>query len=307
MRTALAWLVVGVLLLGAGHSGAAQSGGLPDKLAAVEEIIFGRDQAGTGPLLQRVVRLEKELYGTEGSGPLLVRVDKMHEELVAGGGGTSLLMRLNAVEWMLYQEVSPIQPLSRRLEQLEAQVVGERQTGPLQERVARLMDLVWPGGQLNTATVEIPKETLVRIRLNASVDSGKNRVGEVIPYQVAADVMVDNRLVIPAGTPGAAKVTKVTSAGMLGRSGKVELDFGTLRTLDGTAVRLAVEERAAKENTQLAAAASVGGLVLLGPIGLVGGAFVQGKEHVIPAGTELYVEVQRPVQALGLALTPSGV
>ena len=307
MRTALVWTVTAALLLSLGPGAAAQSSGLPDRVAVVEEIIFGRDQAGVLSLVERVVQLEKELYGVEGSGPLLARVQKMHEELVAGGGGTSLLMRLNAIEWMLYQEVSPAQALGRRIDQLEAQVIGERQTGPLRQRIDRLMDLVWPGGQLNTELVEIPKETLVLIRLEANVDSGQNRVGELIPFRVAEDVMVDDRLVIPAGTEGAARVTKVTSAGMMGRSGKVELDFGTLKTMDGTSVRLAVAERAAKENTELAAAASVGGLVLLGPIGLVGGVFVQGREHVIPAGTELYVEVERPVKAAGLSLTPVGV
>src|SRR5690606_35253807 len=100
------------------------------------------------------------------------------------------------------------------------------------------------------------------------VNSAQNRVGEAIPYRVARDVMVDDRLVIPAGTESEARVTKVESAGALGKSGRVELDFGTVTALDGTKIRLQVDEKSAKQNTELAAAASVGGLVLLGPIGL---------------------------------------
>lgn len=306
MRKGVSVCLMVLLLLSTGSGTFAQTT-LPDKLAVVEDIIFGREQAGVGSLVDRVTRLEREVYGREGSGPLLARVEEMHRLLVEGGSGDSLLLRLNAVEWMLYQEVGPSHPIGRRLDRLEVEVLGERQTGPIQERVARLMDLVWPGGSLNTGMVEIPEETLVLIRLEAEVDSGKNRVDQLIPYRVAKDVMVDDRLVIPAGTEGQARVTKVSSAGMLGRSGKVELDFGTIVSLDGTPVRLAVEERAARENTEVAAAASVGGLVLLGPIGLVGGVFVQGREHVIPAGTEFYVEVSRPVEVMGLALTPKGV
>jgi hypothetical protein len=37
---------------------------------------------------------------------------------------------------------------------------------------------------------------------------------------------------------------------------------------------------------------------------LIGGFLVQGGEHVVPAGTEFYVEVARPVDLLGLSLTP---
>lgn len=306
MRKALALLIALTLLWGVpGFTQGAVS--IPERLSQLEEIIFGRSQADVASLVQRVEQLERELYGETRTGPLLTRVEHMYEELIAGGLGHSLLLRLNAVEWMLYQEISRTHPLGRRVEKLEAEVLGERKSGPIQPRIARLLDLVWPGGSLNLKPVQVPAQTLVKIRLLAEVNSKENRVGQMIPYQVAEDVLIENRLVIPAGTESEARVTKVESAGSLGRSGRVELDFGTVAALDGTKVRLQVDEKSAKENTELAAAASVGGLVLLGPIGLVGGVFVRGSEHVIPVGTEFYVEVDRPVEVQGLALEPTGI
>lgn len=307
MRRGIAMaLIFSLLIVTAGGAVWAETS-LPEKLAAVERVIFGREQSGTGSLVERVTRLEDELYGQQGRGPLLARVETMYEQVVLGGSVNSLLLQLNAVEWMLYQEISPGEPLGARLATLENQVVGERSTGPLQSRIRALADMVWPGGHLNVADVEIEAETLVMIRLEGEVNSRTNRVGQLIPYKVARDVTIDDRLVIPRGTRGEAKVTNVQSAGGLGKSGRVELDFGTITALDGTKVRLQVAEKAAKENTEMAAAASIGGLVLLGPIGLVGGLFVRGDHHVIPAGTEFYVEVDRPVTVQGLALKPTGI
>ena len=59
----------------------------------------------------------------------------------------------------------------------------------------------------------------------------------------------------------------------------------------------------AKKATQSeakAAGATVAGLVLFGPIGIVSGAFVHGKELTIPAGTTLYVQVKDDVEIFGL-------
>ena len=55
---------------------------------------------------------------------------------------------------------------------------------------------------------------------------------------------------------------------------------------------------------EMAAGASMAGIVLLGPVGLAGGYFVKGKDVEIPAGTEFFVEVARATRATGLDLRP---
>ena len=42
----------------------------------------------------------------------------------------------------------------------------------------------------------------------------------------------------------------------------------------------------------MAAGASVAGMLLLGPIGIIGGAFVKGKNIELPEGTELFIQTQ---------------
>ena len=185
-----------------------------------------------------------------------------------------------------------------------AGILGGTQNLPLAERLSALVELVWPSGQINVQAVHVPAETLVRIRLDTEINSSRNSVGDRIRYRIVDDVIVDGRIVIPAGAEGEARVTGVQAARAFGQAGRVEIDWGFAHSFDGTPIRFNVSARASQENQQLAVAASVAGLMLLGPIGLVSGFLVQGQEHIIPAGTEFFVEVARSVEVLGLSLTP---
>ncbi|HEY8416475.1 MAG TPA: hypothetical protein VIK93_00405 [Limnochordales bacterium] len=302
-RRAAALLAALLLLLTFAPAAPAQETTLPGMLGAAERALYGQDQAGS--LLERVARLERDVYGEVQSGPLLVRVQDVYGFLTgAAGSPYSLALQLNVVEYLVFQRMNVGVPLTRRLDELERSLVGTPQQAPLAQRIRSLVELVWPSGELNVRTVTLPAETLVKIHLLTEINSRTSRVGQRIRYRVVDDVMVDNRIVIPAGAEGEGQVTAVQPAGRFGQGGRVEVDWGTVPALDGTPVVMAVSERAAAQNQELAVAASMAGVVLLGPIGLVGGLFVQGQEHVVPVGTQFYVEVLRETQALGLSLTP---
>lgn len=295
----LAFLFMALTSMGA----LAQDASLPTLLAAAEQAIYGSER--TGSLLERVARLEQDVYGREQSGALLTRAQNLYAYLTGAiGGGASIIVQLNVVEYMVFQRLSTGAGLVQRIEELERSIIGSPQALPLAERVRSLVELVWPSGQLNLQRVHLPAETLVRVRLLTEINSGRNQVGDRVRYRVVEDVWVDGRIVIPAGAEGEGRVTAVQSAGRFGQAGRVEVDWGSATTFDGTAVRFAVSERAARQNQELAVAASVAGLMILGPIGLVGGFLVQGAEHVVPVGTEFYVEVAREADLLGLSLTP---
>lgn len=303
LRRGAAGLMAVLLVLTLAPVVPAQESSLPGMLSAAERAIYGQDQSGS--LLERVARLERDVYGESQSGPLLVRVQNIYGYLTgAASGPLSVALQLNVVEYMVFQRMSVGQPLTRRLDELERNVLGTTNQAPLAERVRSLVELVWPSGELNVRTVTLPKETLVKINLLTEIHSGNSRVGQRIRYRVVDDVMVDNRVVIPAGAEGEGQVTAVQAAGRFGQGGRVEIDWGSVPTIDGTPVVMAVSERAAEQNQELAVAASMAGVVLLGPIGLVGGLFVQGQEHIVPVGTQFFVEVSKDVQALGLSLTP---
>lgn len=303
MRKMTALVLACLMLTLTTMSAFAQDASLPGMLGAAERIIYGNERSGS--LVERVARLEQDVYGRERSGALLTRIQGVYSFLTgAAGGGTSVAVQLNVVEYLVFQRLSSGMGLVQRIEELERGILGATQDLPLAERISSLVELVWPSGQLNVREMEVPGETLVRIRLLSEINSARNEVSDRIRYRVVDDVIIDGRIVIPAGAEGEGRVTSVQSARRFGQAGRVEMDWGTVPTFDGTPVRFSVSERAAEQNQELAVAASVAGLMVLGPVGLVGGFLVQGREHVIPVGTEFFVEVARDTQVLGLSLTP---
>lgn len=102
-------------------------------------------------------------------------------------------------------------------------------------------------------------------------------------------------------------MTEVTAAARLGKDGRVVLDFGRISALDGTQVPLKVDEKATERNRSLefAAGASMAGIILLGPVGLVSGYFVRGKDVQIEADTHFFVETTRATPSLGFYFRPA--
>ena len=66
-----------------------------------------------------------------------------------------------------------------------------------------------------------------------------------------------------------------------------------------------VGEEAKEEMKQyaMAAGASLAGILILGPIGVIGGAFVKGKDIDLPAGTEMYIETTADTTLYGVTTT----
>ena len=75
--------------------------------------------------------------------------------------------------------------------------------------------------------------------------------------------------------------------------------------MHGTYVDTHVGEAAKKEMKSLAmaAGASLAGIAVLGPVGIVVGAFVHGKDVRLPAGTELYIQTKADTTLYGVVTT----
>lgn len=307
MRRTVAFALVVCLLVVMASPAWADTGTPLEGLRRIEVMLYGK--AHVGALVERLDRLENDVFGETKSGPILVRIENLSAYLLSGvGTEESLQLKLNAVEWMIYQEVSVGEALYTRLDRLESAMYGASQEGSVIDRADSLLRMVWATDKLNVDVVTVPKETLVRIKLLIDLDSGKNKVGDKVRYRVLDDVMIKDRLVIAAGVEGLGTIQEVSSAKRLGVDGKLVLDFGTLPAIDGSSVSLVMEEKAIEKNKsiELAAGAAMAGVLLLsGPIGLAGAWFVKGKDVVIPMGTEFYVEVMRDARVSGLSMAPA--
>ena len=154
-------------------------------------------------------------------------------------------------------------------------------TGTLQKRMNDLAMLAYGNSDTKTPLVAttIPVDTLVKIKLVTPLNTETSKVGDKVKFQAAEDVIYNGQLIIAAGAPGEGVVTKVKSARNFGRNGEIDVDFQQIQAFDGTYIQTTLGDKAKKEieNLAMAAGASIAGIALLGPIGIVGGIFVNGK------------------------------
>jgi hypothetical protein len=271
-----------------------------DKTAAVEKILYGVEQ--TGSLIERVNKLEQEIFGVETKESLAGRTDRAYSYATeTKPGAPSLIFKLNTIEWHLTRMVTD-QPAKTKLEVLERTLYGNSPTGPVDERLNKLLKLSLETGWPDVADSIIPKDTLVKIKLTSDLNSKSTKVGETVSFQVENDVLIGGVLVIPAGAQGYGRVTKVEQRKNFGRDAKLEVAFETVVGLDGSSIATEMGDKAKEETKSLAkaAGATAAGLVLLGPVGVVGGAFIQGQDIAIPAGTELYIQIKADTPVSGI-------
>ena len=272
------------------------------KLALIEQDTYGQEQ--TGALIDRINRLERDYDGSHRTGSLMARIDAIYDEVYTNSTTPSVLMNLNAIEWNINHETS-LRPVQERVSEMEVALLGKTAEGTFKKRISALSTASFGTKDIPVTPVSVPANTLVKIALVTPVNAKNLKVGDTIEYQVAEDVFVGDVLVFTKGSRGEGTVTKVKQAKNFGRNAVVEIDFKNTKALDGTYVTTFIGEEAKKEMQHLAmaAGASLAGIAVLGPLGVVAGAFVHGKNVDLPAGTELYIQTQSDTTVYGVQTT----
>lgn len=294
-------LCLAVISLGVRETSAATPPTAVGKLGAVEEELYGTEQAGA--LIERVSRLEFDLYSESHSQPILERIDRMYADVKGGEDvhAPTFVSRLNAVEWMFTKAITN-RPAKTRLEELEKMIAGEIGSGGLMGRLKAVLAMVYTQGDITVEHTTLLKDSLIKVSLLQDVNGKLAREGDIIHFRAEENIFVGNLLIVPKGATGAATIVKIKRASNFGRDGRVDMDFKALLTIDGTQVPLYLGELAKKatESQIAAAGASAAGMLVFGPVGAIGGLFVHGKEAVIPAGTVFYTQVKEDVALNGL-------
>ncbi|HMG37264.1 MAG TPA: peptidoglycan-binding protein [Blastocatellia bacterium] len=176
----------------------------------------------------------------------------------------------------------------------------------------------------------VSESTIISVRMNNSLSSRTARVGDKFTATVAVPVYVNGDTVIPAGTQVEGRVTQVTPAKRMNRSGTIGIDFeqitfpngssqrvvGSLTSSDSyTRSRIDDESKVGGERgknpvvfvggsgalgailggiTGGAKGAAVGGAVGAG-IGLAGVLMSKGEEAQVPAGTPFGIQLRQPL------------
>jgi outer membrane biosynthesis protein TonB len=131
--------------------------------------------------------------------------------------------------------------------------------------------------------VEIPAGTSVRVQMIDSVDSSVNHAGEVFRASLATPIVVDDQIVVPAGTDAYVKLVNQKSAGHISGQSALALELVRME-FQGKSYALA-----SNEYTQTGAsrgkrtAETVGGGAVIGT--LLGAVIGGGKGAAIGAAT----------------------
>lgn len=270
-----------------------------DKLAAVEKTAYGVEQ--TGALADRINHLEKDFLGTHQQDSMMQRIDTLYSRMFDNAAQPSILAQMNAIEWTIMHKVS-MDSIQKRVSDMELLIQGKPSEGTYKSRIDNLATFAFGSPDIPLVQMPVAANTLVRIKTVSPINAKNLKVGDAIEFQVAEDVTDNGVLIFAKGAPGEGTVKKVEQAKNFGRDAEVEIDFKTLKAVDGSTVDMVLGEESKKEmkTMAMAAGASIAGMVVLGPIGIVAGAFVNGQNIDIQPGTELYVQTLSDVQIYGI-------
>ena len=274
---------------------------LLEDLSQIEMAIYGTTQEK--PLVERVEYLEKELVGRTLPGTITNRAKQLKEFIISGTPEEpSIIFKINASQWILEEKITS-ETLITKIENLENVLFGKTSSDVLAMRAESIFGVCFKEGKPQVEEVVIPAGTLVPVRFLSTLSSKNNKTGETFNFQIAENVFLDNKLIIPDNSEGVGEITKAKKATLLSRPGKLEIEFKSLSALDGTSLSLILGEKAEEENKRLYVAVGAGilGLIILSsPIGLVFGALVPGKNVKIEEGTEMFLQVESDTPVIAL-------
>lgn len=142
--------------------------------------------------------------------------------------------------------------------------------------------------------VTVPKGTDIVLDFDQPLQDTTAKDGDAVMLHVDQDVQVDGKTVIKEGTKAYGTITAVKKRARFGVNARIQMKIKPIETIDGKHVVVGYKTKSTSNGkTAGAAAASVGGAVLLGPVGLVGGYFIVGKHVNVKPGDKMTVTVDK--------------
>lgn len=278
------------------------SGKLNRVINKIERYIYG--DANEGAEADRLRQIEEDLFGRSTGQKDAEKAAYIHDFLFkATSANPSLDMKLSFLEWKLFNKTGE-GSLAERLAAIDNQITGFSSSEPLAFRLEQQVHLTIENGLISVHQVTIPQGTPVKVRLTKDVSSRTAKKNDIIPLALVQDLFIGNNiLVMSSGGIVSASVKSVRRGGRFGRTGYVNLDITKIESMDSTELSMQIDdigEKFDKKKIGMAAGASTLGYLVLGPIGIAGGAFIKGGEVEIPAGTEISVKTTTDTRVLGV-------
>ena len=268
----------------------------------IEKIIYG--YVAKGGLIERLSKVEEDLFGRSLPGTIAERHAAILNFLETGTEDQpSMLFKLAVAEWVVDKKIRASEAAATRLEDLEKNLTGSSRNGnPIVMRVESLLAALIMD-PVSSMPVNLPGNTVMKFRFMDELSPAISKAGDLVRLELTNDLIVNQCLIAPAGSLLLTEVREVKRPRMFGIPGEVRLSFNGLRPLGPQRPALFVgdaAQNAIKEARRVgdrgeggivgAGAVSLASAVVLGPLGLVGGAFIRGNSIKIPAGSVTFLQ-----------------
>jgi len=132
----------------------------------------------------------------------------------------------------------------------------------------------------------VPAGTTVLLQFEDAISTKTAKKGDQIHLRVYTDVVVNGKTLIKQDAPATGTVSDVRRPRSFGRRGVLKVRLENVTDVNGA--RVPLEPYSTGDRFKAAGPGAAGaGLVVLGPVGLVGGAFVKGNHVSIDKGTRI--------------------
>ncbi len=274
------------------------------KISRIERYIYGSEQNAS--TTDRLRQIEEDLFGRTSGQVDSEKANYLHDFIFAGSEqNPSLDMKLSYLEWKLFNATIE-GSLEERLAKIDKHITGIQTNEPMAFRLEQQVHVIIENGMISMHKVTIPAGTKFKVKLQKSISSKTSKKGDIVPMVIAEDLFINNSvLVMTKGGIISPTVKNVRRGGRFGRTGLINLDLSNIEAMDSTLINVSIDsagEKYDKKKIGMAAGASAIGYVVLGPIGLAGGAFIKGKDIEVPAGTEFNVVTREDCRVNGVSV-----
>ena len=274
------------------------------KISRIERYIYGNEQDAS--TTDRLKQIEEDLFGRTSGQIDSEKAKYLHDFIFTGSDqNPSMDMKLSYLEWKLFNATME-GSLEERLAKIDKQITGIKTNEPMAFRLEQQVHVIIENGIISMHKVTIPAGTKLKVKVQKSITSKTAKKGDIVPMVIAEDVFInDSILVMTKGGIISPTIKNVRRGGRFGKTGLINLDLSTIETMDSTPIKVSIDaagEKYDKKQIGMAAGASALGYVVLGPIGLAGGAFIKGKDITVPEGTIFNIVTREDCKVSGVSV-----
>lgn len=148
--------------------------------------------------------------------------------------------------------------------------------------------LIAPGAA--RAAEPVPPGTVVMLQFLEELSTKTAKKGDPVKLKVYTNVVVDGKTLIRQDALAHGIITDVRKPKRFGKRAELKIRLENVQDVNGNRVPLE-PYTSGKRFRAGGPGASGAGLLILGPVGLVGGAFVKGKHITVDSGTRIQAKV----------------